>query len=198
MCGIFLLLNNSLQPTKSLESSEPTNQYNVVNNLFMKGKNRGPENSTLEIINNNTIFGFHRLAINGLDDKSNQPLCINDCILICNGEIYNYKNLYDIINVAPITNSDCEIIIHMYLKYGIDETLVMLDGVFAFALYDTKKELLFVSRDPYGVRSLFIHTSTSLNNNDVKGEYSFASDLKCFPHKKNDNIIISNISQFKP
>lgn len=198
MCGIFLLLNNSLQPTKSFESSEQTNQYNVVNNLFMKGKNRGPENSTLEIINNNTIFGFHRLAINGLDDKSNQPLCINDCILICNGEIYNYKNLYDIINVAPITNSDCEIIIHMYLKYGIDETLVMLDGVFAFALYDTKKELLFVSRDPYGVRSLFIHTSTSLNNNDVKGEYSFASDLKCFPHKKNDNIIISNISQFKP
>lgn len=194
MCGIFLLLNHSLDSSDSSKPIESTNQYNVVNNLFMKGRNRGPENSKLEIINNNTIFGFHRLAINGLDDESNQPLCIDDCILICNGEIYNYKNLYDIIKVDPSTNSDCEIIIHMYLKYGIDQTLIMLDGVFAFALYDTKKDLLFVARDPYGVRSLFIHTY--VNDKNIP-EYSFASDLKCLSHKKNDTFN-PNTLQFAP
>jgi asparagine synthase (glutamine-hydrolysing) len=192
MCGIFLLLNHSLDSSDSLNS---TNQYNDVNNLFMKGRNRGPENSKLEIVDNNTIFGFHRLAINGLDDESNQPLRINDCILICNGEIYNYKNLYDIIKVNPSTNSDCEIIIHMYLKYGIDQTLIMLDGVFAFALYDTKKDLLFVARDPYGVRSLFIHTY--VNDKNIH-EYSFSSDLKCLSHKNSDKICFSHISQFEP
>ena len=192
MCGIFLLLNHSLDSSDSLNS---TNQYNEVNNLFMKGRNRGPENSKLEIVDNNTIFGFHRLAINGLDDESNQPLRINDCILICNGEIYNYKNLYDIIKVNPSTNSDCEIIIHMYLKYGIDQTLIMLDGVFAFALYDTKKDLLFVARDPYGVRSLFIHTY--VNDKNIP-EYSFSSDLKCLSHKNSDKTCFSHISQFEP
>jgi asparagine synthase (glutamine-hydrolysing) len=162
----------------------------------MKGRNRGPENSKLEIIDNNTIFGFHRLAINGLDDESNQPLCINDCILICNGEIYNYKNLYDIIKVDPSTNSDCEIIIHMYLKYGIDQTLVMLDGVFAFALYDTKKDLLFVARDPYGVRSLFFNAFNHLNDDNTK--YYFASELKSLYNKNDDDIYFSHISQFEP
>ena len=193
MCGIFLLLNHSLDSSDSLDS---TNQYNVVNNLFMKGRNRGPENSKLEIIDNNTIFGFHRLAINGLDDESNQPLCINDCILICNGEIYNYKNLYDIIKVDPSTNSDCEIIIHMYLKYGIDQTLIMLDGVFAFALYDTKKDLLMVARDPYGVRSLFFNAFNNLNNDNTK--YYFASELKSLYNKNNDDVCFSYISQLEP
>lgn len=204
MCGIFLLLNHSLDSTDSTDS---TNQYNDVNNLFMKGRNRGPENSKLEIIDNNTIFGFHRLAINGLNDESNQPLCINDCILICNGEIYNHKNLYDIIKVNPSTNSDCEIIIHMYLKYGIDQTLIMLDGVFAFALYDTKKNLLFVARDPYGVRSLLVQQVRHMNNffELLKIEYSFSSEMKCFYNQKKTNILSDNnnithsvIYQFEP
>jgi asparagine synthase (glutamine-hydrolysing) len=200
MCGIFLLLNHSSDLLKSIDhsdlsdSSEATNQYNIINNLFMKGRNRGPENSKLEIIDNNTIVGFHRLAINGLDDESNQPLCMNDCILICNGEIYNYKTLYDIINVHPSTNSDCEIIIYMYLKYGIDQTLVMLDGVFAFALYDIKKDLLFVARDPYGVRSLFYNV---FNHND-NTKYFFASELKSLNNTNNDDISFSHISQFEP
>lgn len=198
MCGIFLILNNSLQLTNS---SVLTNQCNDVNKLFMKGKNRGPENSKLELIDNNTIFGFHRLAINGLNDESNQPLSIKDCILICNGEIYNYKNLYDIIQTNPVTKSDCEIIIHMYLKYGIEQTLIMLDGVFAFALYDIKKDLLFVARDPYGVRSLLFNAVKHSNKSVT--EYYFASELKCVYNIFNDNNIDNNIyshiiSQFEP
>lgn len=193
MCGIFLLLNNSIY----------INDLSFINNEFMKGKNRGPENSNLQAINDNTIVGFHRLAINGLNDESNQPLCINDCVLICNGEIYNYKHLYRILQIDPVTNSDCEIIIHMYLKYGMEQTLIMLDGVFAFALYDLKKKQVFVARDPYGVRSLFMQVT---KRNDENQFFSFASEMKCIINLYNINFhksfreekMIFYIKQFEP
>lgn len=160
MCGIFLLLNNDNSFTLS-----------YIKEQFAKGVNRGPENSNLTYLNDNLIYGFHRLAINGLDDISNQPFFINDIMLICNGEIYNYKELYSLMGVTPTTNSDCEVIIHLYLKYGIEQTLHMLDGVFAFALYDLNKELIFISRDPYGIRPLYCLKYL----NHITG---FASELK--------------------
>ena len=100
------------------------------------------------------VLGFHRLAINGLTEISNQPLVINDIVLICNGEIYNYKTLYNYMNVEPVTGSDCEVIIHLYLKYGITQTLTMLDGVFSFILYDNRitedlSNRLYIARDPF-------------------------------------------------
>ena len=142
MCGIFGVLNNN-----GLYADSHIKKY------FMKGQSRGPEYSQLEHIEPTTTFGFHRLAINGLNPESHQPLKYGNIMLICNGEIYNYKQLYKQIGVVPTTDSDCEIIIHMYRKYGIEYTLNQLDGVFAFALYDGKK--LFLARDPYGVRPLF-------------------------------------------
>jgi len=78
MCGIFSLLNNNVFDA------------DFVNKSFQKGKSRGPENSQLTKVNILCDFGFHRLAINGLNQKSNQPITINDITLICNGEIYNY------------------------------------------------------------------------------------------------------------
>jgi asparagine synthase (glutamine-hydrolysing) len=160
MCGIFLLLNN-----------DNAFKLSYIREQFAKGVNRGPENSNLTYLNDNLIYGFHRLAINGLDDISNQPFFINDVMLICNGEIYNYKELYSMMGVTPTTNSDCEVIIHLYLKYGIEQTLHMLDGVFAFALYDFNNQLIFISRDPYGVRPLYC--LKYLNHIT-----SFASELK--------------------
>ena len=62
-----------------------------------------------------------------------QPLRLNNLILICNGEIYNLK-LAKLSGSDCSTGSDCEIILHMYEKYGIEYTLKMLDGVFAFTL----------------------------------------------------------------
>ena len=161
MCGIFSLLNIAGFSDE------------IINKQFEKGKNRGPEYSKLFPTNNN-IFGFHRLAINGLNDKSNQPFMINDIILICNGEIYNYKYLYELMEIKSETDSDCEVILHLYLRYGIEQTLLMLDGVFAFILYDTKNNLIYVARDPYGVRPLY--QLFNLNNYCLIG---FASELKC-------------------
>jgi asparagine synthase (glutamine-hydrolysing) len=169
MCGIFSLLNNNNLPDK------------LVIQSFQKGKNRGPEFSLLKKINILCDFGFHRLAINGLNEGSNQPITIDDVTLICNGEIYNYKELYQFINVEKKTESDCEIIIHLYLLYGIEYTLQLLDGVFSFILCDARindtfdDTKLYVCRDPYGVRPLYHLKPLTENTIDIHG---FASEVK--------------------
>ena len=170
MCGIFALFNNS---DSLYHLDEHT--INYINSYFNKGKCRGPENSVLKNINDNILFGFHRLAINGLNDISNQPICIDGVYLICNGEIYNYKNIYNQLNIKPKTKSDCESIIHLYKKYGIKYTLQNLDGVFSFILYDSIKEVSYIARDPFGVRPLYFGINT---DNYGQENYVFSSLLK--------------------
>ena len=159
MCGIFALIN-------ALNTSTISNIYSAIEPFFLKGQSRGPEFSIFEPIINNVFFGFHRLAINGLDNISNQPICIKDdningsgtnkgIYVICNGEIYNYKTIYKMLDIVPKTNSDCESIIHLYKKYGIKYTLENLDGVFSFVLYDSNINTVFIARDPFGVRPLY-------------------------------------------
>ena len=189
MCGIFALLN----------SGDISND--IINNEFLKGSGRGPEFSKLETSYMKMTLGFHRLAINGLNDESNQPLVFNDVVLICNGEIYNYKQLYKYMDVEPTTASDCEVIIHLYLKYGIEQTLHMLDGVYAFVLYDNRitedlHNKVYVARDPLGVRPIYY-----LKNSGRIGWfqlYGFASELKCLQKFYNMNINHYSIEQFSP
>ena len=176
MCGIFAYINNT--------DKSYTNIYNetFIAKQFEKGKSRGPE-STNKIIKeyfNTTIFlGFHRLAINGLDDESNQPFFIDGIYLICNGEIYNYRKF----GLKFNTKSDCEVIIHLYKLYGIEYLLELLDGVFSFVLYDTKIQKIYVARDPYGVRPLYYYNNCSI---------IFASELKQM------NAFGVNVKQFEP
>ena len=139
----FALFVNDLKcPTK-----------NIVEKNFNKIQSRGPDNSTLQHtvvtpkingigkslqpVPQHQWIGFHRLAINGLDSNSNQPLEPNDVVVICNGEIYNHVELNEEHGFKPTTKSDCEVILHMYQHYGVD-FVNKLDGVFAFILYDKK------------------------------------------------------------
>ena len=154
MCGIFGILNTQYS-------------FEIIDKSFLKGRHRGPETSKLNNVFDKTIFGFHRLAINGLDTISDQPIEFNNCFLICNGEIYNYKDLIKETNYTPKTNSDCEIILHLYLNYGIKQTLNMLDGEFAFALLDVSEKKLYYARDPYGVRPLYRFIDTHNFKNTI-------------------------------
>lgn len=182
MCGIFSILNNSNIIPR-----------NIIDKCFMNGVSRGPEYSEQIDLYNDVIFGFHRLAINGLDSISNQPMTIDKITLMCNGEIYNFKELFKMIQVEPTTNSDCEIIIHLYKKFGIEYTLSLLDGYFSFILYDasnmtTEEPVIYVARDAYGVRPLYILQNKYDSNNDIYGKddsqyttypiIGFASELK--------------------
>jgi len=193
MCGIFALLNvykNNLIFKDQVEKA------------FKKGQSRGPEFSILDDNYFKMTLGFHRLAINGLNNESNQPIVIDDIILICNGEIYNYKSLYQHMGVTPKTDSDCEVIIHLYKKYGIDQTLTMLDGVFSFILLDNRLNdalynNVYIARDPLGVRPLYYLKQIAFNSHYF---YGFASESKCLDNFQ-DNITttkLREIQQFPP
>jgi len=194
MCGIFALLNNNNNNIYIIDQL-------IIKEQFYKGKKRGPEYSKLEYSYMKMVLGFHRLAINGLNNQSNQPIVYNDIVLICNGEIYNYKQLYKCMNVNPKTDSDCEVIIHLYLKYGIEQTLTMLDGVYAFVLYDnrineTKVNRIYIARDPFGVRPLY--QLYNLNDSIFYNLFGFASELKCLEYFYNFNKHEYKINQFRP
>jgi len=170
MCGIFAFLNNQ---------NRFSNDF--INEQFQKGKRRGPEFSKLSTSMIELYIGFHRLAINGLNEESNQPIIYKDMSLICNGEIYNYRELFAHLGTTPTTNSDCEVILHLYEKYGMEQTLQMLDGVYSFVLndyrFDKTVSNLYVVRDPYGVRPLYQLTPRS--GKHKKGSaYLFASEIK--------------------
>jgi asparagine synthase (glutamine-hydrolysing) len=193
MCGIFCILNGE----------KKNEQY--YKKQFIKGVSRGPEDSKF-VSFHNVFFGFHRLAINGIDFISNQPLNIKNIVLICNGEIYNHKYLLELMNIVPFTNSDCEVIIHLYLKYGMKQTLQMLDGVYSFVLYDLRLDenidnFIYFARDPYGVRPLYLlknkkqqKDSGCQNSEDL---IACASELKCLSEFIQDKCDYE-IQQFQP
>ena len=119
----------------------------------------------------NIFLGHHRLSIIDTSDKSNQPMKINDLVIIFNGVIYNYKKLRkNLITKGHIFNSsgDTEVIIRLYIEYG-NECINYLDGVFSFAIYDTKKNNLFLARDRIGIKPLYY----TLDNN----EFRFSSSM---------------------
>ena len=120
---------------------------------------RGPDNTHYNKIADDVLFAFHRLAIVGTTESGNQPMKhpLDDSLtLICNGEIYNYKDLAEMYGFSLTTGSDCEIILYMYRKFGIEKTVNALDGVFMFVLHDASSNQLFASRDPIGVRPGFM------------------------------------------
>jgi asparagine synthase (glutamine-hydrolysing) len=145
MCGIFAFLARQKKlEQKLLTQSMMTIQY------------RGPDDTKELWVNDKLYFAFHRLAINGLTHASDEPLDNLDCVLICNGEIYNYKTLITQYSFDMKTQNDCEVIIHLYRKFGIDKAITLLDGVFAFILYDKTTNYIYLGNDPIGIRPLFV------------------------------------------
>jgi asparagine synthase (glutamine-hydrolysing) len=181
MCGIFGILNKLITCNDKFIDS----QFNSI-------KHRGPEFSRILYIEDYLYFGFHRLAINGLNDNSNQPLELDKISLICNGEIYNYRQLIHRFNLDVKTNSDCEVILHLYKKFGLESTLKLLDGVFAFAIYDENTKQLHITRDRFGVRPLYITDKTDI----PKQKFYFASEAKALINFNDHEC--QKLHQFEP
>lgn len=103
-------------------------------------------------------LGHVRLSIIGLESGA-QPLFNKDnsLVLVSNGEIYNYRELRKELadkGYSCITDSDCEVILHLYELYGLD-CVHHLRGMFAFCLYDTKKQQLIIARDRIGEERVY-------------------------------------------
>jgi asparagine synthase (glutamine-hydrolysing) len=195
MCGIFFVQNFFNQDTLKKYKECILENIRSYQTDFCKISHRGPDNSMFlndkQFSNDYACFwGFHRLAINGQTPESNQPFFIKNCRLICNGEIYNFRNLITEFGLEEEykSNSDCEIIIHLYKKLGIRDMLRRLDGVFAFVLHDYDTNTTYVARDPVGVRSLFIsgydyaYSNVMVVSSELKGiNECFRANAKQFP-----------------
>jgi asparagine synthase (glutamine-hydrolysing) len=173
MCGIWCIATaaNSILPINEEEANR------LVNNTLAA---RGPEGGRVASFNNNVIMGFTRLAINGLSSAGMQPFTHNGITIICNGEIYNYKEIAKKYGFTLTTGSDCEVLPLLY-EHLIDHPHLFwqeLDGVFAAAIYDANRKTLMVGRDPYGVRPLFIGTTVSTNRFQDYEYIGFASEIK--------------------
>ena len=138
---------------------------------FYSLSHRGPDTSCKKRIGNITM-GFHRLAINDLSSSGEQPMEFNGNHYMCNGEIYNWKELANLNNIECTGASDCEIIGKMFSELGGDMERLCnsLDGVFAFVVLSANGDV-FAARDRMGVRPLF-YGYTDLE------ELCFASEAK--------------------
>lgn len=189
MCGIWSLIhkNTKIDITQLLSD-------------FWNLKHRGPDNSHFETFGNLNV-GFHRLAVMDTSFQSNQPYLLQEkdrtIVFLCNGEIYNYKELdkeYDL-NVGT---SDCLVIPKLYsklVKFNKDPNKWLdlfrdynIKGEFAFMLFEfdhTKKlNRYFIGRDSIGVRPLYQSVDNSdidMYSSEIKGMLNYNKKVEEFP-----------------
>ena len=133
---------------------------------------RGPDSDGY-FVEGATGLGFRRLSIIDLV-SGDQPIYNEDgsLVLLCNGEIYNYRELRNTLQQKGhvfSTNSDVEVLLHLYEDEGVD-FLNKLNGQFAFVIYDRKHKTLFLARDHFGINPLFYAVAD--------GTFIFGSEIK--------------------
>ena len=123
---------------------------------FLQTVSRGPDMSKVVDVGQG-VLAFHRLAIMGLHEEGMQPFERNGSYVVCNGEIYGFRALKQRLieeGYTFVSDSDSEIILPLYEKYGFD-LFDKLDAEYALIIYDGKKKKFVAARDPIGIRPLF-------------------------------------------
>ena len=184
MCGIngFVSFN---KPINSETENGVRVKISQMNDLLA---HRGPDSEGI-YLKSPICFGFRRLSIIDLTDNANQPMVINneEIAMVFNGEIYNYIEIRDELIIKGYTfktSSDTEVILNSYLEYGF-ECVKKFNGMWAFAIYDFRKNVLFCSRDRLGVKPFYYSFKD--------GSMFFSSELKAL-HKA-CNLKEANLSK---
>ena len=132
---------------------------------------RGPDITLVKTIGDYN-FIFHRLAIIDTTHNGDQPFENTNFVLVCNGEIFNHRQLRVKYNTYPyISHSDCETILPLLESENLFNLCNELDGEYAFVAYDKQHKKLIAARDPMGIRPLFYGYT-------VNGKIAFASEMK--------------------
>ena len=144
---------------------------------------RGPDDQGL-FIDKNIGFGHRRLSILDVSKAGHQPFISDDkrFIMVYNGEIYNFKEFYcELRNngYAVKTNSDTEVLLKLFQLYGL-KMLPRLNGMFAFAIWDTLEKKLVIVKDRMGVKPLYyaIHNETFYFASEQKALFIAGIKLK--------------------
>ena len=207
MCGIWTfikLMKHDIDLTKLFQD-------------FWNIKMRGPDNSYFENYKNVWV-GFHRLAIMDTSFASNQPFVFQEkertVVFICNGEIYNFRELIEKYDLPILTNSDCMTIPELYLKFTKENRLEefyklfesTIKGEFSFILFEFDRlknlSLIIAGRDQIGIRPLYYHDINANSNNmifcsEIKGTNSFEGEIKEFPPGSLIKFTFDNFGQYK-
>ncbi|MBN1384072.1 MAG: asparagine synthase (glutamine-hydrolyzing) [Elusimicrobia bacterium] len=173
MCGIFGKINFAAK--NRISESEIKNPLELMTH-------RGPDEEGI-FLDRYAGLGIKRLKI--IDIKGGHQPILNetgDMAIVYNGEIYNYLELReDLLKKGHRfkTKSDTEVILHLYEEFGY-KCLEKLNGMFAFAIWDKKKEELFAARDHLGIKPLFYSVSN--------GSFYFASEIKTILSDKTNPV----------
>jgi len=151
MCGIVGKYN--------FRTGEPVSPE-LIKRMTNKISYRGPDDSGV-YTDGNVGLGHRRLSIIDLSELGHQPMASQDNMIwiTYNGEIYNFQTLReDLISKGYTFKSSCdtEVIIYLYQEYGV-ECLKYLRGMFAFAIWDKRRSILFLARDRIGKKPLFYY-----------------------------------------
>ena len=162
MCGICGIIN----------IDQKLINHDVLNSMTNTLFHRGPNGKSIKTFDNIGL-GHRRLSIIDIS-RGSQPLSneAGDIWITFNGEIYNYKELkIELLKKGHAfkTDSDTEVIVHLYEEYE-SNCVNKLEGMFAFAIYNKRKNILFLARDRMGKKPLFYYQNPSL--------FTFASELQ--------------------
>lgn len=160
MCGIVAIINK-VAGTPSLE---------ILRQMADTISYRGPDDEG-HFIEDKIGFYHKRLSIIDIE-SGKQPMSFGDLTIVFNGEIYNYIELRDNLKRKGHkfqTASDTEVILRMYEEYGLD-AINKLNGMFAFLIYNKRKNSLVAARDHFGIKPLYFY------NDDQK--IVFGSEIK--------------------
>lgn len=146
-----------------------------INELSATFSHRGPDDAAAADFGH-ALLGFRRLTIIDLSERGRQPMENEEgsITMVFNGEIYNYQALRaELLQKGHVfkSDTDSETILHLYEEEG-EECVKRLRGMFAFCLYDKKKNLFFGARDRFGIKPLFYTETTEL--------FALASEAKAF------------------
>ncbi|MBF0249688.1 MAG: asparagine synthase (glutamine-hydrolyzing) [Alphaproteobacteria bacterium] len=140
-------------------------------------RHRGPDDGGIWLAEGGRAgFGFRRLSILDLSANGHQPMVSSDgrMVIVFNGEIYNFRDLRDELDReqphAWRGHSDTEVVLELIRRHGVDAALERIDGMFAFALWDTRDDSLTLARDRFGEKPLYYGRS--------EGAFVFGSELK--------------------
>ena len=155
--------------------SKDVKDKNVIKEMNNQIIHRGPDSDGY-FFDKDVNFGFRRLSIIDLHEGS-QPILneSGDTAIIFNGEIYNYQELRKDLVAKGYkfkTHTDTEVILHGYEEYGEEGILAKLRGMFAFTIWDSKKEKLFGARDHFGIKPYYYAL--------LDGDLLFGSEVKSF------------------
>lgn len=170
MCGICGIISFTDKPI------EENRILKIINTI----KHRGPDDEGY-FIDNKIGLGHVRLSIIDLTEAGHQPMYSNDnnYVIVYNGELYNYLELKKELSSGYefISSTDTEVILAAYREWG-EKCLSRFNGMFAFAIYDKQKEVIFAARDRYGIKPFYYYQDeeTFVFCSEIKGILSIMNN----------------------